>query len=260
RNNYITLQTEGNTTYGGGFEWAPTQRSKVFGNWEHRFFGDGWNYGAENRSPYLALSFSDKRDVTTDAQSRIGGSGYTAAYNMLFAALATRIPDPIDRAAEVQRLLASGNIPSDLGLPSDFIVGNSYVERRQDARAAILGVRNTLSFDIYRLTRDNLVATGQDIPPGTTPDTREWGGSANLAHKLTPFTTFNVGGTWHETTSTSGPDITSKEWTARMGLATQFGPRTTGSLEYRFTRFTSDATTNSDYRENEFIATLYYQF
>jgi uncharacterized protein (PEP-CTERM system associated) len=260
RNNYVTLQTEGNATYGGGFEWAPTPRSKVYGNWEHRFFGEGWNYGASNRSPYLALSYSDRRDVTTDAQSSIGGAGYTAAYNMLFAALATRFPDPIDRAAEAQRLLDSGNIPSDLGLPSDFIVGNSYVERRQEARAALLGVRNTLSFAIYRLTRDNLVATGPDIPPGTTPDTREWGGSANLAHKLTPFTTFNVGGTWHETTSTSGPDITSKEWTARMGLATQFGPRTTGSLEYRFTRFTSDATTNSDYRENEFIATLYYQF
>jgi uncharacterized protein (PEP-CTERM system associated) len=260
RNDYLTLQVEGNATYGGGFEWAPTPRSKVFGNWEHRFFGEGWYYGASNRSPYLSLSLSDKRDVTTDAQSRIGGAGYTAAYNMLFDALATRIPDPIDRAAEAQRLLDSGNIPSDLGLPSDFLVGNSYIERRQDARAAILGVRNTLSFGIYRLTRDNLVPTGPDNPPGTTPDTREWGVSATLSHRLTGFTTFNVGGTWHNTTATSGPEVTSKEWTARVGLSTQFGRRTTGSLEYQFTRFISDAGTNSDYRENELIATLYYQF
>jgi uncharacterized protein (PEP-CTERM system associated) len=260
RNNYLTLQTEGNATYGVGFEWAPTPRSKVFGNWEHRFFGDGWYYGANSRSPYLVVSFSDKRDVTTDAQSRIGGAGYTAAYNILFDALATRIPDPIDRAAEAQRLLASGNIPNDLGLPSDFLVGNSYIERRQDARATILGVRNTLSFGVYRLMRNNLVATGPDIPPGTTPDTREWGASANLSHKITPFTTFNVGGTWRETASTSGTNITSKEWTARVGLSTQFGPRTTGSLEYHFTRFISDAGASSDYRENELIATLYYQF
>jgi len=260
RNNYITLQTEGNTTYGGGFEWAPTQRSKVFGNWEHRFFGDGWNYGASNRSPYLALSFSDKRDVTTDAQSRIGGAGYTAAYNMLFAALATRIPDPADRASEVQRLLESGNIPGDLGLPSDFVVGNSYIERRQEASAAILGVRNTISFAVYRLTRDNLVATGPDVPPATTPNTREWGASANLGHKVTPFTTFNLGGTWRETSATSGADITSKEWTARTGLATHFGRHTTGTLEYRYTHFNSDAGTNSDYTENALIATLFYQF
>ncbi len=260
RNNYITLQTEGNTTYGGGFEWAPTQRSKVFGNWEHRFFGDGWNYGASNRSPYLALSFSDKRDVTTDAQSRIGGAGYTAAYNMLFAALATRIPDPADRASEVQRLLESGNIPGDLGLPSDFVVGNSYIERRQEASAAILGVRNTISFAVYRLTRDNLVATGPDVPPATTPNTREWGASANLGHKVTPFTTFNLGGTWRETSATSGADIKSKEWTARTGLATHFGRHTTGTVEYRHTHFNSDAGTNSDYTENALIATLFYQF
>jgi uncharacterized protein (PEP-CTERM system associated) len=260
RNNYITLQTEGNATYGGGFEWAPTPRSKVYGNWEHRFFGEGWNYGASNRSPYLALSYNDRRDVTTDAQSRIGGAGYTAAYNMLFAALATRIPDPIDRAAEAQRLLDSGNIPSDLGLPSDFVVGNSYVERRQEASAAILGVRNTLSFAVYRLTRDNLVATGPDAPPATTPNTREWGASTNLGHKLTPFTTFNIGATWRETAATSGAPVTSKEWTARTGLATQFGRRTTGSLEYRYTHFDSDAGTNGDYTENALIATLFYQF
>jgi uncharacterized protein (PEP-CTERM system associated) len=60
--------------------------------------------------------------------------------------------------------------------------------------------------------------------------------------------------------ATSGADITSKEWTARTGLATQFGRRTTGSLESRYTRFNSDAGTNSDYTENALIATLFYQF
>ncbi|HEV8500026.1 MAG TPA: TIGR03016 family PEP-CTERM system-associated outer membrane protein [Casimicrobiaceae bacterium] len=262
RNDLITLETTGNSTYGGGFEWAPTSRSKVWGNWERRFFGDGWNYGVSNHSPYLSFTISDTRDVTTDAQSSLGGSGFQSAYNLLFSALATRFPDPIDRAAEAQRLLHSGSIPSDLGLPPDFIVGTAYLEDRQQASVTLLGVRNTISFSVYQTTRDALFAPGENVgvlPPGTN-NTHEWGAGANFIHRLTAFTTLNAGATWRKTNSTSGPDVTSKEWTARAGLSSSFGRLTTGSLEYRYTKFDSDTGGASDYRENALIASLLMQF
>jgi uncharacterized protein (PEP-CTERM system associated) len=262
RNDYITLETTGNSTYGGGFEWAPTSRSKVWGNWERRFFGNGWDYGVSNHSPYLSFTISDTRDVTTDAQRSLGGSGFQSAYNLLFAALTTRFPDPIDRAAEAQSLLHSGNIPSDLGLPPDFIVGTAYLENRQQASVSLLGVRNTISFSVYQTTRDALIAPGENIGvlPAGTNNTHEWGAGANFIHRLTAFTTLNAGATWRKTTSTSGVEATSKEWSARAGLSSQFGRLTTGSLEYRYTKFDSDTGNASDYRENALIASLLIQF
>jgi uncharacterized protein (PEP-CTERM system associated) len=261
RNDYITLEKTGNSTYGGGFDWAPTPRTRLHGDWERRFFGSGWNYTFSHHLPHLSIALSDVRDVTTDAQNRVGSPGYTAAYDLLFAALASSVPDPIDRASQVQQILNGGTIPPGLGLPADFVVGSPYVERRQQASVALLGVRNTLTLSVYKSTRD-ILGLGEDavLPPGFTPNTREWGTGAVFSHRLTAFTSLNASATWRETTATSGPEFTSRQLDTRLGVGTRFSRHTTGSLEYRYTRFEGDASGASDYRENSLAAYLLYQF
>jgi uncharacterized protein (PEP-CTERM system associated) len=250
----------GEATYGGGFEWAPTPRTNVYGNWEKRFFGTGWNYGAKHRTPYFSFAFNSTRDVNTDAQ-RTAGIGAGAAFNLLFAALTTRIPDPIDRAAEAQRLLREGGIPADLGLPPDFLVGTVFVERRNELSAAFLGVRNTVTFIVYQSTRDALGVQAEPIVASNVqPDTKEWGASAGYSYRLTGFSTLSAVGSWRRTTGESTTSLASDQWDGRLSYVTQLGRRTSGSLELRHSRFNGDNGSTSDYRENAFIASLLMRF
>jgi uncharacterized protein (PEP-CTERM system associated) len=261
RANYITLDMTGNSTYGGGFDWAPTPRTKLHADWERRFFGDSWDYRFSHYLSRVSMAISDTRNVTTDAQDRVGSPGYTAAYDLLFAALASSIPDPIDRGNQVQEILRGGSVPPGLALPSNFVIGSSYVERLQQASIAFLGVRNTVTLSVYRNSKD-ILGLGQDIDvtPGVNQNTLEWGAGAVYSHRLTGLTTFNAAGTWRRTESTSGPEMTSRQFDGRIGLASQFGPRTTGGLEYRYTRFDGDGTTTNDYRENSVFASLLFRF
>jgi uncharacterized protein (PEP-CTERM system associated) len=260
RNDYVTAETVGRTTYGGGFQWAPTPRSNVHGLWERRFFGNGWDVGARHRTPFFSFDVSDRRDVTTDSQIRTSaGSG--AAYDLVFAALTTRIPNPIDRAAETLRILQGGGIPPGLGLPPDFLVGTAFVEHRQQASAAFLGVRNTVAFTVYQLHRNTLAAdtTGINGPANQADNTRERGASAAYSHRLTPSSSLSAIGSLLRTTSETG-NLASHQWDGRVSYVTQLGPHASGSLEYRYVRFDSDIGSASDYRENALTASVLLQF
>jgi uncharacterized protein (PEP-CTERM system associated) len=259
RNDYVTLDTVDKVTYGAGFQWAPTPRTSVHGTWERRFFGDGWDYGASHRTPFFSFDLSDRRDVNTDAQSRTSaGSG--AAYDLLFAALTTRIPNPIDRAAEALRILHGGGIPPGLGLPPDFLVGTAFVERRQQASAAFLGVRNTFTFIVYQVHRDALGAGAEgNVPSDQTDNIKERGGSAAYSHRLSGMSSVSAMVSLIRTTSDTS-NLASRQWDGRVSYVTQLGPRTSGSLEYRYVRFDGEGSGTSDYRENAVVASVLLQF
>ena len=171
------------------------------------------------------------------------------------------------RAIETRRLLTQGGIPADLGLPADFLVGSAFVERRQEASAALLGVRNTLTFIVYQSKRTALdsgtdLATDTDPDPrtGLTRDTTERGASLVFSHKLSGFSSMTATTTWQRTEGGSEDSRTSRQWDARLLYVTQLGRRTSGSLEFRHTRFDGDRGGASDYRENALTASVLVQF
>ncbi|MEP6657155.1 MAG: TIGR03016 family PEP-CTERM system-associated outer membrane protein [Betaproteobacteria bacterium] len=261
RNDFVTLDKKTETTYGGGFEWAPSQRTDVFANWEHRFFGSRWDYGLRHRTPGLSLSLVDSRDITTDAQ-RLGTAGSAVAYDLLFNALATRIPDPAQRAIETQRLLQQGGIPADLNLPADFLTSGIFVSRNQQASVALLGARNTAALTLYRLMRTQLegsAGTPTGLADGRSTVT-ERGASLALSHRLTPLSSLTALTTWRRTTGNASSEQGTRQWDARLLYTTQFGRKTSGTVEFRHVRADSDFGVASDYRENALIVSLLVQF
>ncbi len=54
-NNYQSINNEGQSTYGFGFDWTPTERSQASGFWEHRFFGTGHNVLLSHRFPLSSI-------------------------------------------------------------------------------------------------------------------------------------------------------------------------------------------------------------
>ena len=75
-NNYQSINNEGQSTYGFGFDWTPTERSQASGFWEHRFFGTGHNVLLSHRFPLSSIIYTDIKDVyLTPNQSASAGLG-----------------------------------------------------------------------------------------------------------------------------------------------------------------------------------------
>ena len=68
-NNYQSIDNEGQSTYGVGFDWTPTERSQASGFWEHRFFGTGHNVLLSHRFPLSSIIYTDIKDVYVNPES-----------------------------------------------------------------------------------------------------------------------------------------------------------------------------------------------
>ena len=255
RNDFVAFEKITETTYGAGFGWAPSERTTVTGNWEHRFFGNGWDYSVSHRRPLLAFSFTGRRDAESDAQ-RASSRGSGISFDLLFNALTTRIPDPAQRAVEVQRLLQQGGIPADLNLPSDFLTNGIFINSDMQASVAILGSRNTTAFSIHHTKREQLRRTDSFAGAAVNPDVTEYGASGAFSHQLSPLSSMTAILTWQRSMSAANGDLGSRQWDARLLYTTRFGPKTSGSLEFRHVRFTSDLGSSADYSENALTASL----
>lgn len=63
-NNYVSIEQKSTSTYGYGFDWNPTERTKISAFKEIRFFGDGHNISFSHRFPRSSIRFTDTRDVS----------------------------------------------------------------------------------------------------------------------------------------------------------------------------------------------------
>lgn len=260
RTNFASLQKQTDTVYGAGVVWEAGPRTHAAAKWEHRFFGDSWLYELRQRWRRVIVTFTDTRDVSTNAQRLASRSSGGISFNLLFDALASRIPDPAERATEVQRLLREGGIPPDLNLPLDFLTNGTFVERRQELSAAVQGVRNTLVLTAFQVRRTEFADQIAGVPEQFKPDVKDMGGSWFLSHQLTGLTALAVGGDWYRTRDMrDAGSLQSEQWTGRLLLSHQFSPKTSGTLEYRYTRFNGNAAVDN-YRENAVAASVAVQF
>jgi uncharacterized protein (PEP-CTERM system associated) len=259
RNDYTTLDQTWYTNYGGGFEWTPTDRTKIIGFQEHRFFGNGWNYSITQRSPYFTFGASSVQNVNTNSSQQLSGAG-GVAYDLLFASLTTRIPDPVQRAAEATRLLQQSGIPSDLFLPNGFAYNQPVVQQTNSASVLFNGTRNTIAAAINQTKQRPLQVGVTDPSNFNAPNaTNQIGVSASWTYALTAITSLNLTGSRFRTTG-GDSTLASKQWNANVLLTTQLGPRTSASLGARYVRFNSDQLDQTDYTERAVVASISYRF
>lgn len=244
---------------GGGFAWRPTPRTDVNGYWERRYFGDGWQFAASHRMPFLALSLGSSRDVST-TPNRLNtvpaGFDVLAALDAL---LTTRIPDPIARAAAARQLLAQGGLPGQLLAPVAATADNITLQTRYNAAAVIQGARNSLAFSVFYLRTEPLadVLTGLGTPRVQSSVQR--GASLFGSHRLDPLTSL-TGGIERSDTRGTGINATdrSRQWTYRINLSRELGPRLSGSVGLRYTDYTSNLF--DDYHATSALVGLTYTF
>lgn len=253
-NNYLSQTTEDKITYGAGFEWTPTPRTRVAGTAEKRFFGDSHHFILAHRTPRSSWQYLDSRTVTVlPNQLALAPAG--TAFDLLFNALSSRVPDPVLRAQEVERILQQGGIPSDLGLQTGFLTTRAFVEHLRQASVALLGVRNTITFTAAMSRRESITGAGgaaDDFSLSPEIDTRSIGGS--WAHRISALSSVNLLISHIQTTGAAATNLETTQNAIRLLFSHRLSPRSSAGLAFRYVRF--DSTSGVEYTEKAVTASV----
>jgi uncharacterized protein (PEP-CTERM system associated) len=81
-NDYQTLRdTTDGEFWEVGFDWAPTQRSRMSVGYGHRFFGKTWRASLEHQRRYLTFNASYSETLTSDRESVLKPTGTIPVYD-----------------------------------------------------------------------------------------------------------------------------------------------------------------------------------
>ena len=264
-NNYASVNSESHTTHGYGFDWTPTERTKISIFKDRRFFGDGHRFNITHRFSRSSISYSDTKDVSV-LPNQFASVGMGTYFDIFFQtctqALADTFPDPeqLDQECTTRTnlLLTQLNIPTNAQAVNSFLTSRATLQRRQQLAFAIQGARNTLTLLLNRNEMQSLfAANGLPDDFNLNTDIRQRGISINLSHRLTGLTNLNVLASRQESVSTSGSALKLTTTIYQANLTSSLGPKTTGGLSIRRTE--SDSTINP-YTENALIGTLSVNF
>lgn len=257
RNDYMALTKQSWNTHGYGFDWLPTERTQVSAFREKRFFGNGHNVTMMHRLPRSAIRYTDSRDISA-LPNQLTTVGLGSIFSLLDFQLQSSIPNPVQRAAFINALLAANGIAPNTQIVAGFLSSQVSVSRRQELSWVLQGVRNMLMVGLVRSQNDQM---GSALLPqnSITSSVGQKGINVGWSHQLSALTSLNVTGTQMRSDGTGttfgGQYLKQKSFSA--GLTTKLGARTSGMLTARHTK--ADSTT-SPYSENAVIGSVAIQF
>jgi uncharacterized protein (PEP-CTERM system associated) len=244
-NHYTFIQPHG-AIYGGGVEWRPSPRTKLKGQWEHRFFGSSYDFSFDNRTPLTTWDLRAARNITSYPQqlASLPASGDVAAtLDQLFL---SRIPDPAERQVAVNNIIASAGLPASLSSPLTIYTEQIYLQETASATAGILGARNNLIGTVYRTRTEPIEGTGTPLPPELLAQTNNTQKGVNLvwSHTLDRMVNFTVNGSLRKTVANAPFEGSSTERSIIAGLISRLSPSLTAFAGMRYQTLHSDLVTS----------------
>jgi uncharacterized protein (PEP-CTERM system associated) len=253
-----TGDDDSDMTYGGILEWTPTLRTRLRGLYEKRPFGDTHEIFAEHRTRLTSWQYTDTKTLTSlPEQLTLGPT--TTVFDLFSDALTSRFPDPVARAAEVRRLLLQSGIPADLTVSPLFLTSRATLNRSRQLSVGTLGVRNTVTLTLGVIDTEAADTVSRFVDAFSRfSEVKQRHATASWAVRVTPVSSINLTASHVRTTSSADEDSESKQTALRLLFTHHFGPRTTGTIGLRHTRFDSSVT--QDFRENAATASLLVTF
>ena len=235
--------TSEGVVYGAGFQWNPTLRTRMAGFWEHRFFGSSYSWQFSHRMPNAAFRASFTRGLSSYPELALLIPANTTVSQFLNAAFTTRIPDPTEREKAVEEFLARTGLPPTLASPVNFYADTLLLQNAMTASLVLIGVRNTLTFTVFRVDSQNVSSSGAVLPPALQfgENNTQTGVRVNYARPLGWQTNLNAyagySRTVSNTTETATSDLQSDNVNAGVRLGRPLGPRTNTSFGLSYSRF-----------------------
>ena len=255
-NNILSAQRESHSTPGFGFDWSPTERTKISAQLERRFFGSSHLFSFEHRTPRTVWSYTDSQNISTGFGQPVFGSLGTA-YDLYFAQFASLQPDPALRATLVNDFLAANGIAPTTQLFAGSLAAAVTKQHLQQLSFALLGIRDTVTFAASQSEARRLnsaVVVVDDFANGNL--VRERGISISVAHRLTPSSSVSLVASIDRISGTVGSPSTDLR-SVNLYWTGQLSSRSTLLVGVRHSEFSSPS---DPYTENAVTATLGLRF
>lgn len=247
--NQGALTSSQNTVYGVGLNWRPTERTKVVGRWEHRYFGSSYLFNFDHRTALTVWNVNASRNVTTYPQQlgALGaGSNVPAYLNQLFL---SSIPDQTARQQAVDQFIRDRGLPQTLETPVTLYADQIILQQQVSATVGLVGVRNSIFFSVFNVRSEPISAAGTPLPPALNlgNDNTQTGGNIVWSNRLTQGANLVASLNASRTVANGPSPANTKQASAQMTLSRSFSARTSGFIGARYQALTSDV--SSDYNE-----------
>jgi uncharacterized protein (PEP-CTERM system associated) len=254
---------QNDTVYGAALQWHPSKRMAFDVDAEHHYFGTGWSLHFRDRLPRTTVDLSLTRTASaTSATFGVSGPDSNPAA-LLGALLSSRTPEGATTDAAVDDLVRNRNLPGSFSQPLQITSESAQIATRANLNLIYNGARDTVYLSAWYLKATALPAA-EATAVATTFDSRQWGGSLGLYHRLMPTVSAAAQIEWStiEALGTRTGD-SSRQVTGTLSLTQRLGPRTSVSCGLR--HFASHVVLNStstttDVRENQAFAGLRLQY
>ena len=249
KNNYQGAGGSG-AIYGGGVRWRPTDRTTVDASIEHRFFGASYRVTVDHRTPLTVWSIRAVRDITTYPQqlaALAGGEDVNGLLNRLFS---SRLADPLQRQQFVDQFIRQRGLPTVLAGPLALFTQQVTLQESLEARAGIIGVRNSVLGTVYRTRTDPVGTSGSaltDVLLAQNNNTQT-GGNIVWTVRLTPLYTLATSADYARTVENVADGEHTRQITLTTSVAAPLSPLTRALVGARWQRLWSNVGT-SEYRE-----------
>lgn len=247
---------------GVGLRWVPGPRTEMEAQVERRFFGNGFRARASHRTPSWSFSASAQREPASTS-SLAGSVSSDTLGDFLNAILTTRFPDPAQRAALVDSLLASRGLPNELARALDLLAGYAQLNTGGTATIAYLTPRTTASLTLFAQSLRQLTAA--DALPVVsalrTDDARQGGAEMNVSYLLGRDSRLSARVRWLQVRGLGlrdGERTTDRD--LRFFWTVNLSPRTEASFGPYWRSVTTNSTNIASFRENALQALLSHRF
>ena len=260
RTNLVSLQDETNNDSGFGLLWTPSPRTKLDGRVTRRFFGDGYNVAFSHRMPLSAFSYTASRDVSYQPAGVTNtgqGSNFDAFYGIVAANNPGLAPDAI--RAQVNQILQGRGVPTDGSVVNGYLTNRPSLQTLQQISYALLGVRNTLTFNASESQQQPLgVVSGLTDDYSLANEVTQRGFGVIWGHQLTGLSSLSLSLNQQRSLAKGSGAVDSKTTGAYLLFTTSLGPRTNANVGAR--HVISDGGVNADYTESALTASLSHAF
>lgn len=247
------------SSWSGGVEWRPSPRTNITATAGRRLYGNAYLIDINQRSRLTTWHVGYNEKIT-NARSELFVPSTTSTAGYLNTLLSSQFPDPVTRQKAVDEFIARTGLPPALGEPVNILSTQLFLEKKWQVGVGILGVRNVLMADVFKVTREALVGnvvlptSGDFAAAGTI---RQTGASLLWNLRLTPQTAWNMRAAYSRNDLVDTKEVDNVLYFG-MGLSRQFEPRLSGSVSYR--RQHSDSNISASYTENAVIAAVQMRF
>ena len=258
--NHFPSDDSRNAIYGGAFEWHPTSRTNVAGSLEHRFFGPGYLFSFDHRTPLSVWTLRISRNTSSYPQQLANlpaGGDVSALLNGLFL---TTIPDPALRQQAIDQFIRDRGLPSVLTSPLNLYSQQVFLEESQTASVGLLGTRNTVVLTIFNVRSQPISASGDalTLPVNFGDNSRQTGISLLWSHKLTPSIVVDATIERLRTVANAPLEGRTNQTALRLAVSTPLSAKTTMFGGARYQTLSSDVA--PDYNEAAAFIGVAYTF